>query len=57
MEFGAGIRGGAGLTTSMQFTVSQVDGDMVIDLGAGDRMILEGVQLALVPEGWIYVGS
>ncbi|MBL8771919.1 MAG: M10 family metallopeptidase C-terminal domain-containing protein [Phenylobacterium sp.] len=37
------------------FSVAQVGGDVVITLGsAADRMILVGVQLSALPEGWIF---
>ena len=35
------------------YTVSQVGGDTVVDLGGGDRMVLTGVTLASLPQGWI----
>ena len=31
--------------------------DLVIELGAGNRMILAGVQLSNLPNGWIYYGG
>ncbi|MBS0334861.1 MAG: VCBS repeat-containing protein [Proteobacteria bacterium] len=36
------------------YTVSQVGADTVIDLGAGDKMILVGVTLSTLPNGWIF---
>jgi len=36
------------------WTVSQVGADVVIDMGASDKMILVGVQLASLPAGWIF---
>ena len=35
------------------YTVSQVGSDTVIDLGAGDRMVLVGVTASSLPAGWI----
>ena len=36
------------------FTVSQVGADTVIDLGAGDQLILVGVQMSTLTNGWIF---
>ena len=38
------------------YTLSQVGADTVIDMGAGNQMILQNVQLASLPNGWITVG-
>jgi serralysin len=38
------------------YTVSQVGADTVIDMGGGNQMILVGVQLATLPQGWIFEG-
>jgi len=38
------------------YTVSQVGADTVIDLGAGDKMVLVGVQLSTLTPGWIFGG-
>jgi len=38
------------------YTVSQVGADTVIDMGAGNQMILVGVQLSTLPDGWIFLG-
>jgi len=38
------------------YTVSQVGADTVIDMGAGDQMILVGVQAATLTPGWIFTG-
>ena len=35
------------------YTLSQVGSDTVIDMGAGNQMILVGVQLSTLPQGWI----
>jgi hypothetical protein len=38
------------------YTVSQVGADTVIDMGAGNQVILVGVQLSTLPSGWIFEG-
>ena len=37
-------------------TVSQVGADTVIDMGGGNQMILVGVQMSTLPDGWIFLG-
>ena len=37
-------------------TVAQVGADTVIDMGAGDQMVLVNVQLSALPAGWIFTG-
>jgi Ca2+-binding RTX toxin-like protein len=39
------------------FSVSQVGADTVIDFGGGNQMILEGVALATLRDGWISGGA
>jgi Ca2+-binding RTX toxin-like protein len=36
------------------FTYAQVGSDVVVTLGAGDRLILQGVQLSTLGEGWLF---
>jgi Ca2+-binding RTX toxin-like protein len=36
------------------YTLAQVGADTVIDMGAGNQMILVGVQLSTLPSGWIF---
>jgi serralysin len=36
------------------WTLSQSGSDVLIDMGAGDQMILRGVQLSSLPSGWIF---
>ncbi|MDB5418193.1 MAG: alkaline metalloproteinase, partial [Phenylobacterium sp.] len=36
------------------YTVSQVGSDTVIDMGNGDQMILQNVQMSSLPNGWIF---
>ena len=38
------------------FTVSQVGADTVIDMGAGNQMILAGVQMSTLAPGTIFLG-
>ena len=38
------------------YSVSQAGADTVIDMGAGNQMILVGVQLSSLPNGWIFEG-
>ena len=42
------------LDQGTHYTVSQVGADTVIDMGNGDQMILVGVQLSSLPQGWIF---
>jgi serralysin len=36
------------------YTVSQVGADTVIDMGGGDQLILQNVQLSTLTAGWIF---
>ena len=36
------------------YSLAQVGSDTVIDMGAGNQMILVGVQLSTLPQGWIF---
>ena len=38
------------------YTVSQVGADTVIDMGGGTEMILVGVTLSSLKDGWIFEG-
>jgi hypothetical protein len=38
------------------YTASQVGADTVIDMGGGNQMILQGVELSTLGAGWILVG-
>jgi len=38
------------------YTVSQVGADTVIDMGAGNQMILVGVQMSTLTGAWIFEG-
>jgi Ca2+-binding RTX toxin-like protein len=39
------------------FTASQVGADTVVDLGAGNQMVLVGVQFSTLPADWIFLGT
>jgi len=41
------------LDSGTTYTVNQVGADTVIDMGAGNQMILVGVNLSTLPDGWI----
>ena len=53
-DFNAGEGDRVQLDPGTVFTVTQVDGDTVIDMEGGGQMVLVGVQLDTLPEGWIY---
>jgi len=42
------------LLSGTQYSVLQVGGDTVVDLGNGDQLILAGVTAASLPQGWIF---
>jgi Ca2+-binding RTX toxin-like protein len=44
------------LDPGTSYTVSQVGGDVVVDMGNGDQLILQGVQLSSLPANWIFLG-
>lgn len=44
------------LDPGTSYTVAQQGADVVIDLGNGDEMILQNVQLSSLPSGWIFTG-
>jgi Ca2+-binding RTX toxin-like protein len=44
------------LDPGTMFAVSQVGADTVIDMGAGNQMILVGVQMSTLTPGWIFEG-
>ena len=44
------------LDPGTHYTLSQMGADTVIDMGGGNEMILEGVQMAGLPTGWIFEG-
>lgn len=42
------------LEPGTQYTLAQVDADVVITMVGGGKMVLEGVQLSQLPNGWIF---
>ncbi|MBS0335153.1 MAG: calcium-binding protein, partial [Proteobacteria bacterium] len=42
------------LDPGTHYTVSQVGADTVIDMGGGNQMILVGVQVSTLKDGWIF---
>jgi hypothetical protein len=42
------------LSPGQSYSLSQSGADTVIDLSGGDRLILVGVQLSGLPDGWIF---
>jgi parallel beta-helix repeat protein len=42
------------LDPGTHFTLSQVGADTHIDMGNGDEVILQGVQLSTLPDGWLF---
>jgi hypothetical protein len=44
------------LLSGTTYTVSQVGADTVLQLGGGARMVLQGVQMSSLTDGWITVG-
>jgi serralysin len=42
------------LDPGTHYTLSQVGADTIIDMGAGDQMILQNVQMSGLPPGWIF---
>ena len=41
------------LDPGTSYSLSQAGADTIVDLGGGDRMVLENVQLSSLPAGWI----
>ena len=44
------------LDAGTTYTLTQVGADTVIDMGSGNQMILAGVQLSSLKDGWIFEG-
>ncbi len=56
-DFNAGEGDRVQLDPGTAYTLVQDGADLLIELGAGNRMILAGVQLSNLPNGWIYYGG
>jgi Ca2+-binding RTX toxin-like protein len=54
LDFNLGEGDRVMLDPGTTYTVSQVASDTVIDMGAGNQMILVGVQLSALTPGWIF---
>lgn len=55
--FNAGEGDRLQLEPGTTFTLSQEGADVLVNLGFTNRIIIEGVQLSLLPDGWIYVAG
>jgi Ca2+-binding RTX toxin-like protein len=53
IDFDAAEGDRVNLDPGVQYTVAQVDGDTVITLTGGGQMVLQGVQLSALTDGWI----
>jgi hypothetical protein len=42
------------LDPGTHYTLAQQGADTVIDFGNGDQMVLQGVQMGGLPDGWIF---
>ena len=56
LDFNLGEGDRVMLDPGTTYTVSQVGSDTVIDMGAGNQMILVGVQMSTLTSGWIFEG-
>jgi Ca2+-binding RTX toxin-like protein len=56
LDFNLGEGDRVMLDPGTTYTVSQVGADTVIDMGAGNTMILVGVQMSTLMSGWIFPG-
>ena len=54
LDFNAAEGDRVNLLPGTTYSVAQVGADTVIDLGAGNQMVLVGVQLSGLPNGWIF---
>jgi hypothetical protein len=53
-DFNAGEGDRVRLDPGTQYSLDQIGADTVISMVGGGKMILEGVQLASLPAGWIF---
>lgn len=56
LDFNAAEGDRVNLLPGTIYTVEQAEADTVISMDGGGRLVLQNVQLAALPEGWIYVG-
>ena len=56
LDFNQGEGDRVQLDPGTTYTLTQVGSDTVIDMGAGNQMILVGVQLSSLQPGWIFLG-
>jgi Ca2+-binding RTX toxin-like protein len=56
LDFNQGEGDRVMLDPGTTYTLSQVGADTIIDMGAGNQMILVGVQLSSLKSGWIFEG-
>ncbi|MGH6909248.1 MAG: calcium-binding protein [Phenylobacterium sp.] len=54
LDFSAGDR--VQLDPNTTYRVEQLGNDTIVRIGATDQLILEGVRLAALPQGWIFLG-
>lgn len=54
LDFNASEGDRVNLLKGTAYTVGQVGSDVVIDMAGGGRMVLQGVQLSSLGEGWIF---
>jgi serralysin len=55
--FNAGEGDRVRLDPGTTFTIDQADADVVVNLGFNNRIIMEGVNLQTLPDGWIFVAG
>ena len=56
-DFNAGEGDRVQLDPGTQYTLSQVGADTVVDMGGGNQMVLQNIQLSSLPAGWIFVAG
>ena len=56
LDFNVGEGDRLRLDPGTAFTLSQVGADTVVDMGGGNQVIVQNVQLSTLPAGWIFVG-
>ena len=56
LDFNAGEGDRVMLDPGTSYTVRQAGSDTIVDMGNGDQMVLVGVQMSSLPNGWIFLG-